>query len=224
VHGALPNGGVNISGGTLQLGTSTGLTQLTSLSISSSGALDVTNNHIIINYGSGPDPINAIAAEIKNGFHGGLWNGLGILSSTAATNSAYGLGYADSADPGNPAGLASGTIEIAYTLLGDADLNGVVNAVDFGILAANFNHGSTAWDQGDFNYQGVVNAVDFGYLAANFNEGASGTSVGPSALNDPALVAFATANGLMADVPEPGSIIILAGGSLGLMARSRRRV
>jgi hypothetical protein len=92
------------------------------------------------------------------------------------------LGYADSADAGNPANLSSGTIEMKYTLLGDANLDGVVNAVDFGILAANFNKGVTGWDKGDFNYDNVVSAVDFGELAANFNKGATGTSIGLPAI------------------------------------------
>ena len=40
---------------------------------------------------------------------------------------------------GNPADLAtSRQIEITYTLYGDANLDGVVNGTDFGILAAHF--------------------------------------------------------------------------------------
>jgi hypothetical protein len=50
----------------------------------------------------------------------------GITSSAAQTNStSYGIGYADFADANNPAGLSSGQIEIKYTLLGDANLDGV---------------------------------------------------------------------------------------------------
>ena len=80
------------------------------LSITATGKLDITNNHLFINYGSGADPIASIAAMIKSGFNGGAWNGTGIESSAAAANSgSYGIGYADSADPGNPAGLSSGT-------------------------------------------------------------------------------------------------------------------
>ena len=122
----------------------------------------------------------------------------------------------------NPANLSAGTIEIRYTLLGDANLDGVVNAIGFGILAANFNKGVTGWDQGDFNYDNVVSAIDFGQLAANFNKGASGAALGPSALSDPALVAFAQANGLMADVPEPAALGFCAIASAGLLRRRKR--
>jgi hypothetical protein len=123
----------------------------------------------------------------------------------------------------NPANLSAGTIEIRYTLLGDANLDGVVNAIDFGILAANFNKGVTGWDKGDFNYDNVVSAIDFGDMAANFNKGASGASIGPGPLSDPALVAFAEANGLMADVPEPASLGFFAAGMVATLARRRRR-
>jgi autotransporter-associated beta strand protein len=212
VNGAIPNGSVSITGGTLQLARSTGLAKFTSLSISGGGTFDLTNNHVIINYAGTPDPISSIAARLKSGFNNGAWNGPGINSSTAATTPGYSLGYADSADPGNPAGLSSGQIEIKYTLLGDADLNGTVNGVDFGILAANFNHSVSRWDQGDFNYDGIVNGIDFTALAANFNKAASGAA-GLSDLSDPALVAFAQVNGLMADVPEPtlsGAVVAIA--------------
>jgi autotransporter-associated beta strand protein len=224
VNGALPVGAVSVTGGTLQLGTSTGLATVTSLSVTGAGKFDINNNHVIINYGSGSDPISSIVALLATGYAAGSWNGAGgIISTAAVANSAsYGLGYADSADAGNPAHLASGTIEIKYTLLGDTDLNGVVNGIDFGILAANFNKSVSRWDQGDFNYDNIVNGIDFGSLAANFNKGASGASFGASALSDPALVTFAQANGLMADVPEPGAIAVFAALEAGLLLRRRR--
>jgi autotransporter-associated beta strand protein len=210
-------GAVSISGGSVQLGTSTGGATMTSLAISGSGTLDINNNHVIINYGAN-DPISSITALLVLGFNGGLWNGAGgITSSAVASNPGYGVGYADSADAGNPAGLASGTMEIAFTLLGDANLDRTVNGVDFGILAANFNKGITGWDKGDFNYDNAVNGVDFGELAANFNKGAA------SASDIAALDAFAAANGLLADVPEPASIGLIGVMGVGLMMRRRRK-
>jgi hypothetical protein len=204
--------------------STTHVTTLGGLSIASGGVVDLSNNHIFISYGSNPDPISTIQQYLLSGFNGGQWNGsTGIISSTAAVTPGYGVGYADSADPGNPAGLSSGTIEVAYVLLGDANLDGTVNGVDFGILAANFNHGVSRWDQGDFNYDGAVNGVDFGELAANFNQGASGASApSDSVWGDPAIVAFAEANGLMADLPEPGVVGISIGVGVGLLGRRRR--
>jgi hypothetical protein len=130
----------------------------------------MTNNEVLINYGAGPDPISTIVGWIAGGYAGGSWNGSGINSSIAKTNSSYGLGYADSADAGNPANLSSGQIEILYTLLGDANLDGKVNGTDFTLMASNFNDSvSAGWDRGDFNYDGAVNGNDFLLMADNFN-------------------------------------------------------
>ena len=215
-------------GGLLAFSTGVGASTLGGLTIANGGQLDVKNNHIFIDYGSGPDPIASIAALLKSGFNGGAWNGsTGIITTAPLVSGGltYGLGYADAADSEDGAtGLPSGNIEIKYTLLGDADLNGIVNGIDFGILAANFNKGVTGWDEGDFDYNNIVNGLDFGDLAANFNKGAAGTAVaGGSALDDPALVAFAEANGLMADVPEPTMIGLGAVMAAGMLARRRRR-
>jgi autotransporter-associated beta strand protein len=219
VNGALPNGKVAITGGTLKLGANTGLAQMTSLSIAGSGALDVNNNHVIISYGA-TDPVSQIAGYLATGYAGGTWTGDGINSSAAAANSAYALGYADGAD-GVVAGLSSGQIEIQYTLYGDANLDGVVNGSDFGILAAHFGQQVSGWDKGDFNYDGVVNGSDFGALAANFGQQTSGAAVVLPASDYAALDAFAAANGLLADVPEPASAGVF--GAMGLAVFQRRR-
>jgi autotransporter-associated beta strand protein len=226
VNGALPDAGVSVTGGTLQLGAGTGQAQMTSLSITGSGVLDVNNNHFILTYGSS-DPITTIAAYIATGYNGGAWNGPGGIISTAAQTSTngllYGVGYADGAD-GVVVGLTSGQIEVIYTLLGDANLDGLVNGSDFNILAANFNQSITGWDQGDFNYDGLVNASDFNELAANFNQGVSG---GAASAGDIAAVdAFAAANDLplpTSSVPEPSFIAFAGLVAIGILPRRSRR-
>jgi autotransporter-associated beta strand protein len=231
---ALPKGALTISGsGEVQIasnvtaGSALGASNIniTSLSISGNGTLDITNNQIIIDYGSpATDPIASIESWIKSGYAGGSWTGTGITSSMAASNSgSYGIGYADSADSGNPADLASGTIEIMYTLLGDANLDGKVNGADFAIMAANFNQGGKSWDQGDFNYDGNVNGADFTLLAKNFNQSATQSAVAAADLA--ALDAFAAANGIsLSNVPEPASAALAVMIGIGALSRRRRKI
>jgi len=214
-------GQANISGGTTTLEAVGTGSQIGGLIMSGSGTLDMNNNALIINYGSNPDPISSIVSYLTSGYAGGNWDGPGINSSLA-NQTEFALGYADSADPDNPAGLSSGQIEIKYTLYGDANLDGSVNSVDFGILAANFGKSGKSWDQGAFTYNGTVNSIDFGLLAANFGKSVGDLNDVVTAADWAALDAFAEANGLTNEVPEPMSaelILLSLGGAVVLRKR-----
>jgi hypothetical protein len=60
------------------------------------------------------------------------------------------------------------TLQVEYSLFGDSNLDGTVNAVDFNALATHFGNQSSVWATGDFNYDGVVNSLDFGQLATSY--------------------------------------------------------
>jgi autotransporter-associated beta strand protein len=219
---ALPgNSQVTIgSAGKMQLASNTGGETLSALTINSAGKLDLTNNSLILNF-SGTDPISTIRGYLATGYAAGAWTGVGIDSSAVAASTHYGVGFADGVD-GVVSGLTSGHIEVKYTLYGDANLDGVVNGTDFGILAAHFGQQVTAWDKADFNYDGVVNGSDFGLLAANFGQQSNGAAVDLPTGDYAALDAFAAANGLLADVPEPATATIVLFPALGVLARRRQ--
>ncbi len=166
-------GAMNISGGASAVvpAISTTQTQLVLNQLTDAGKLDLTNNVLLINYASLSDPIAAIQQDVVGGYNSGAWNGAGIDSSQAAANTGYDLGYADSADPGNPASLGLNQIKVTYTLAGDANLDEKVNGADFAILSTNFNQAVAGWDAGDFNYDFKANGADFAMLAGNFNKG-----------------------------------------------------
>jgi autotransporter-associated beta strand protein len=209
---ALPTGALAVSGnGIVQLSDNV---TLTSLSLTGNGILDIGNNRIIIDYSSSAtDPIASIAAWIKNGYYGVV--GPQIVSSDitaddAASGLSYGICYADGAD-GVVAGLPSGEIEIMFTLLGDANLDGTVNSEDFTPFSHNLGQ-SGSWDDGDFNYDGTVNAEDFTAFSHNLNQSA----ILASGLD--------LANGIrLIDVPEPACTGMMVMVGLGILSRRRRR-
>ena len=67
-----------------------------------------------------------------------------------------------------------------------------------------------------------MNSIDFGLLAGNFGKSASGANVELSQGDWAALDAFAAANGLLADVPEPSSAAPAVLVGLSVCARRSR--
>jgi autotransporter-associated beta strand protein len=211
------NAVVNISAGaTMRLATGIGSATLQTANIASGGILDITNNKLFIDYGTGADPIASIAAWIKNGFYdlaGPQIISSSIAAADAASGLSYGIGYADSADSGNPANLPTDTIEIMFTLLGDANLDGTVNTEDFTPFSNHLGQSGQMWDDGDFNYDGTVNTEDFTLFSHDLGETASLAAAGT----------LEAANGIsLANVPEPASagIMVVAGSAI---LRRRRR-
>jgi fibronectin-binding autotransporter adhesin len=224
-------GTLNLSPGgdatsTVKLNNSSGLATLGGLTIAANSAFDIANNHFILTYTAATKAtVDAnIRSYIISGRAGGTWAGTtGINSSVAAlpANSHYAIGYADGADHA-VTGLSSGQIEVKYTLLGDADLDGSVTGSDFTALVGNLGKSGRVWDQGDFDYDGSVTGSDFTDLVGNLGKSASGAAVEIPAADFVAIDAFAAANGLMADVPEPASAGLLLVAGVGMLARRRR--
>jgi hypothetical protein len=202
------------------------------------GQLDITDNKVVINYGVGnPSPAGSIGAYIASGYNGGTWSGVGIVSSKVASvnttlgnTHAYAIGYADASDPAVAVDhFTPGTVVIEPAIVGDANLDGVVNFADFQLLAANFNQPNTSWDEGNFNYGASTNFTDFQLLAANFNDSTSLDAADFDAMNGFAkgfgdtLVANADGIGFTI-VPEPvaGSFLLLVGA--GTLARRRQKI
>jgi len=147
---------------------------LTANVVGNSQTIDIGASTVLISY-SGSSPLAAVQAAIKSGYDGGKWDGTGIISTAAAANSGFAVGYADSAD-GVVSGQPANTIELKYTLAGDANLDGTLNFSDLVILAQHYGSAAATWDQGDFNYDGTVNFSDLVILAQN-NQPATASSL-----------------------------------------------
>ena len=224
------SGSTTVSNGTLSLGSPHTLSSVTInspgrmqvnagpftitgvLTINGGGALDIADQTAILK----STTLLAAKAQIVIGYAGGAWTGNGITSTdaraiaadaSAAHKTAVGYATAGALGIGTFAGSSVGGTDVLlrYTLLGDANLDGVVTTSDFAALASDFNTAGS-WSGGDFNNDGVVNALDFNAIATNF--GGS--------------IPIASAPALGSLVPEPASVGALALSSALFLTRRRR--
>ena len=128
---------------------------------------------------------------------------------------------------------------VKFTYLGDANLDGIIDAVDFAQLDASWlrdastGHTGTGftWLQGDNNYDGVINATDFANLDAAYTASQLGGNLAadPFLVGNAALLNLSVADytsmvsGQLASnaVPEPTSIALLGLGAVALLRRRR---
>src|SRR5439155_21126010 len=77
------------------------------------------------------------------------------------------------------------------TFPGDANLDNVVDTLDFNALAVNFSQSGKTWGNGDFTGEGTVDTLDFNLLAVNFSK-MTPTADGFSPVLEPAVAGLAS--------------------------------
>jgi len=179
----------------------------------------------------------AIHDAISEGanYNAGFWNGTNGITSSVAANSSYpgglanpnlmGVGWVDdsvatySVFRGLPVNASQSII--TTTWYGDANLDGTVDASDYGLLAntilthTTLGGGPPEWIDGDFNNDGVVDASDYGLLANSILLGVPPLGYNPSLVG---------ASASVSPVPEPGTLALIASlAGFGLLAGLYRR-
>ncbi len=140
--------------------------------------IDINTSKVFFKYaGAGVDPVAAIQSYLVAGYASNMWTGNAaagsgaIRSSAAALNpTVFAVGYGDSAD-GSGANTTPNSVEVMYTISGDATLDGKALLGDFNVVQTNFNVvAGASWTMGDFTYDQKVLLGDFNTLQTNFNQ------------------------------------------------------
>ena len=197
-------------------------------SLVSANVVGVAANGLIVqapNNGAHLTNITNIRGWLNSGFNGGLWNGTGIASATAAADAVVNgvlsvmlydntqINYANFATyTGMVAPFEQVFARVTYT--GDFDASGTIDGTDYGYLDAYLGGGLLA--QGDINADGFVDGSDYGILDAVLGGQVYGnlTAIGSSIVGD------GKPTGV---VPEPASVTLLLSGAVALLGARRRK-
>ena len=147
------------------------------LSIATSATLDIGANAMIVHNGD----LTALDTLLLSGLNpagGGGWNGPGIDSTAAHADTTHltaigaisnnlSGGTFDTTFDGQPAVMTD--VLVKFTYVGDATLDGKVDATDYSRIDSGTLTQATGWFNGDFNYDGVVNGSDYTLADNTFN-------------------------------------------------------
>jgi hypothetical protein len=148
---------------------------LSTLSVSDSGLLDVRDKTVMLMVAASEAQATLATLHelIAAGREGNWTGGRGITSSLAASDQsgAYGIGVSIVPSPLLSATAADvEVIALRYTLMGDLNLDGVVNADDYFKIDAGFlaRPLPATYAEGDVNYDGKIDADDYFLVDSTF--------------------------------------------------------
>jgi hypothetical protein len=151
---------------------------LTTLDLGTTGTLDLADNDLVLKTTAAAKTaaFNTLYSRLVAGFAAGAWNGNGLVSTSAQSNSNTTLSLVDNATLGYSSfggePVDANSLLLKYTYYADIDQNGQVDADDLTVFANNFGriNGATQVD-GDIDFNGRVDADDLTVFANNFLRG-----------------------------------------------------
>jgi|GEM_PF-3554598 len=207
----------------LQLKAGAGASSLKALTISVGSTLDITNNTLLINYGSAAnDPTQTIKTYLASAYNNANWTGTGITSSIARQHrTVFSIGERDN--------TRTNQLTVALTVPGDVNLDGQVNFNDLLAIVQNLGSYQTSsnivnWSTGDLNYDSQVNFNDLLILSQYVGDTLTGAESALLPASFQAQWNLALAETQFSDfagpvprpVPEPASVLtlLICGGCL----------
>ncbi len=205
-------------------GLAAGTSKVGTVTINTSGKVDLTNNGMVVTAMTAAN-VRALIAPARNN---GQWNGANAIGSSLAFNNGKAIGYIQASDVYGASGSFLGQsfaltdVLVRFTFNGDTDLNGTVNFDDLLRVAQNYDTVATGtWFKGDFTYDGNINFDDLLGLAQQYDKTLLVSGNGIDVLGGAGGSAFANDWRLaLSMVPEPTSLGLLFGA--GFIARRRR--
>jgi autotransporter-associated beta strand protein len=186
------------------------------LAVAPTGVVDLVSGRLVIDYAAGtPSPFADVARMADDG----------RLTGAASPDGerATAVGYAEASEVfrnvpvasrafGNATGIDDTAVLARVTYVGDADLDGNVDFVDFLRFQVGYGQAGAHWSVGDFDCDGAVTTDDFLLLYDNLDPGST------TPAQQEALAAYAAAL-----VPEPGCATWIVGAAMAVVRRGRRR-